>query len=381
MDNIKTDILIVGAGATGIAASLSAVKTCKNVILAEQLSYVGGLITAGLVTMFCGMEGNDSEAIQDILKELKKYDGVLDTKDGPLVNPEIFKIAVEGMLTDRGVKILYNSHAYLVPRLYRMITEVIFKNNEKTIIVEPKVVIDCTGNGDIFYYCGEPYKEYYSKDIPIGLVVRIGGISEEAEKYLLSKEGKTRLKELDIPVFEKTAMKSIMWTIVNYSGDKFISDSLQDFSCSRGLSGITAIKDGYMVKKYEDINAILIHLRKKALEISVNLKKNNILKNSFLLDTAPLIGIRISRLLRGKSILNYITDSASVIDEYKDMYECLMPEHTKNLLVAGRCISAELSVMDRMRVIPACFATGEMAGVTAVKLINKEGGKYGGTLY
>lgn len=356
MDNTKTDILIVGAGAAGIAASLNASKTCKNIILAEQLSYVGGLITGGLVTLFCGMKDNESEAIQEVLKELKKHNGVLDTKDGPLVNPEIFKIAVERMLINKGIKILYNSHAYLVPRLYRMITEVIFKNNEKTIIVEPKVVIDCTGNGDIFYYCGEPYKEYYSKDIPIGLVVRIGGISEEAEKYLLSKEGKTRLKELDIPVFEKTAMKSIMWTIVNYSGDKFISDSLQDFSCSRGLSDITAIKDGYMVKKYEDINAILIHLRKKALAVAVNLKKNDlanndIFKDSFLLDTAPLIGVRISRLLEGKSKL--------------------IPKYTKNLLVAGRCISAELSVMEKMRVIPACFATGEMAGVVATNLIKK----------
>ncbi len=142
MDNIKTDILVVGAGAAGIAASLSASKTCKNIILAEQLSYVGGLITGGLVTLFCGMKNNESCVLQDVIEELEKYSGVSYIKDDPVVNPEIFKIAVEGMLVDRGVKILYNSHAYLVPREYRIITEVIFKNNEKTIKIEPKVVID-----------------------------------------------------------------------------------------------------------------------------------------------------------------------------------------------------------------------------------------------
>ncbi len=327
MNNIKTDILIVGAGSAGIAAALSASESSKDVILAEQLSYVGGLITAGLVTMFCGMEGNESKAIQAVLDELKKYDGIVDTKDGPLVNPEIFKIAVEGMLIDRGVKILYNSHAYLVPRLWNVITEVIFKNNQKTIIVEPKVIIDCTGNGDIFYYCGESYKEYYSKDIPIGLVVRIGGVSEEAEKYLFSEAGKKFLKGLSIPEFGKTAMKSILWTVVDYSNNK------------------------YGVEEYENLTEILIYLRRKALEICINLKRNNILKDSFLLDTAPLIGVRISRLLEGK--------------------DTLIPKFTKNLLVAGRCISAELPIMDKMRVIPACFATGEMAGIAAVKLIKE----------
>ncbi len=329
MDNIKTDILIVGAGAAGIAAALSASKSNKSIILAEQLSYVGGLITAGLVTMICGMEGNESDAIQEVLEEVKKYDGFLDTKDGPLVNPEIFKIAVEGMLTDRGIKILYNSCAYGVFHnvFNRKIEKVYFRDNYQEFSIEPKVVIDCTGNGDIFYYCGEPFKEYYSKDISIGLVVRIGGISEEAEKYLFSERGKEFLEESDLPRFERTAMKSILWTIVDYSDNE------------------------YGTKEYNNLTEILIYLRKKALEVSINLRKDSFFRDSFLLNTAPLIGVRISRLLDGKSTL--------------------VPKYTKNLLVAGRCISADFSVMNEMRVIPACFATGEMAGVAATLMIKK----------
>lgn len=326
MNNIKTDILVVGAGAAGIAASLSAVKMCKNVILAEQLSYVGGLITAGLVTLFVNMcRGNESEAIQAVLKETKKYGGIMYTKDGPIVNPEIFKIAVERMLINKGIKVLYNSHAYKVTKRNGIIEKVFFRNNYTASSIDPKVVIDCTGNGDIFYYCNEPFKEYCSKDIPIGLVVRIGGISEEAEKYLFSKVGKTFLKGLSIPEFGKTAMGSILWTTADYSDNK------------------------YGKEEYKNLTEILIYLRKRALEVSVNLRKNNIFKDSFLLDTAPLIGIRISRLLEGKSKL--------------------IPKFTKNLLVAGRCISVDFPTMEEMRVIPTCFATGEMAGVAAVNLL------------
>jgi len=310
------------------------------------------LITGGLVTLFCGMGGNESDAIQEVLKEIKKYDGVLETKDRPLVNPEIFKIVVERMLIDKNIRILYNSYAYGVIRHNKIIEKVFFRDNYTTFSIEPKVVIDCTGNGDIFYYCGEPFKEYYSKDIPIGLVVRIGGISKIAEDYLFSKEGEAFLKGLSIPEFEKTMMESILWTTVNYSGNKFISHSLQGLGCLYGISDVVAInKDGYTVKEYEDLDAILIHLRKKALELSVNLKGNKILKDSFLLDTAPLIGVRISRLLEGESTL--------------------IPKFTKNLLVAGRCISAGLPVMDRMRAIPACFVTGEMAGIATTLTIKE----------
>jgi len=347
MNNIKTNILIVGAGAAGIAASLSAVKNCKNVILAEQLSYVGGLITGGLITYFCDMKGYETGIIQDIIKELKRYGGIYYVnKILPAVNPEIFKIVIEGMLIDKGIKILYDSHAYEVIKDDNRIQAVLFRNNYKLFSIEPKVVIDCTGNGDIFYYCGEPYKEYYSEDMPIGLAMRIGGLNEIAEEYLISKEGRAFLEKAALPEFEKTAMKSILWTTVNYSSDE------------------------YGKKEYENLTKILIYLRKKALEVVVKLKKNKMFKDIFLLDTAPLLGIRMSRSLQGKSILTYITDSASIADKRKAIYESLLPEFTKNLLIAGRCISAELAIMNKLRSIPPCFVMGEIAGSTASLLMD-----------
>jgi len=342
MDNIKTDILVVGAGAAGIAASLSARKTCKNIILAEQNNYIGGAITGGLIIHFCCMKDYETGVIQDILKELKKYGGVYYVnKILPVVNPEIFKIVIEGMLIDKGIKILYDSHAYEVIKHDNKIQEVLFRNNYKSFSIWPKVVIDCTGNGDIFFYCGEPFKEYYSKDFPIGLAMRIGGLDEITEEYLVSKEGRAFLEKASLQAFEKTAMKSILWTTVNYSSDE------------------------YGTKEYENLTEIFIHLRKKALKVVVKLKKNKMFKDLFLLDTASLLGIRMSRSLRGKNILTYIADSASIADRRKAIRESLIPKFTENLLVAGRCISAELAIMNGLRSIPPCFVMGEIAGSAA----------------
>ena len=49
-------------------------------------------------------------------------------------------------------------------------------------------------------------------------------------------------------------------------------------------------------------------------------------------------------------------------DYYEIPYRCLVPQKVDNLLVAGRCISADHEGAASARVIPPCYATGEAAG-------------------
>jgi len=53
-------------------------------------------------------------------------------------------------------------------------------------------------------------------------------------------------------------------------------------------------------------------------------------------------------------------------------YGCILPQSVENLLVAGRCISAEEEAMGQLRLIPVCSATGQAAG-TAAALALKQG--------
>jgi len=46
-------------------------------------------------------------------------------------------------------------------------------------------------------------------------------------------------------------------------------------------------------------------------------------------------------------------------------YGCLVPENRSNLLVAGRCISAESEAAGAIRVMPPCMGIGQAAGVAA----------------
>lgn len=46
-------------------------------------------------------------------------------------------------------------------------------------------------------------------------------------------------------------------------------------------------------------------------------------------------------------------------------YRCLVPQGVEQILVAGRCISADHEAHARSRNMPACMATGQARGLAA----------------
>jgi hypothetical protein len=69
-------------------------------------------------------------------------------------------------------------------------------------------------------------------------------------------------------------------------------------------------------------------------------------------------------------------DYARFLDEWQNLrygqgesygipYRCLLPRGLSNVLVAGRCISADRSMQGTIRTMPGCYITGQAAGVAA----------------
>jgi hypothetical protein len=56
---------------------------------------------------------------------------------------------------------------------------------------------------------------------------------------------------------------------------------------------------------------------------------------------------------------------------YQIPYRSLLPQRTANLLAAGRCISVDHRVHHATKEIPACFATGEAAGIAATLALSR----------
>jgi uncharacterized Fe-S cluster protein YjdI len=106
-----------------------------------------------------------------------------------------------------------------------------------------------------------------------------------------------------------------------------------------------------------------------------------------LLETAPQLGVRVTRLLQGVKTVTYADVQAGTRfpdvvavggawsgehAEWQIPYGALVPKSkVENVLAAGRCISAELRVADAIRVIPICWITGHAAGVAAAVAIQE----------
>jgi hypothetical protein len=100
----------------------------------------------------------------------------------------------------------------------------------------------------------------------------------------------------------------------------------------------------------------------------------------FLLQTAPQLGVRVSRLLTGTQQLTYA--EAREGRKFKDTiavggaqnaqhrgwpipYGVMVPKKLDNLLAAGRCICVDEKLIEDMRLIASCLTTGHAAGTAA----------------
>ncbi len=98
------------------------------------------------------------------------------------------------------------------------------------------------------------------------------------------------------------------------------------------------------------------------------------------METAPQIGVRITRVIEGEETLTL--ENAKAGKKYDDCvgiggawhgdhlgwqipYRSLVPKNVENIITAGRSLSAEPLMSDVVRVIPNCWVSGHAAGVAA----------------
>jgi hypothetical protein len=102
-------------------------------------------------------------------------------------------------------------------------------------------------------------------------------------------------------------------------------------------------------------------------------------ENAYIVETAPQMGVRLTRLLGGvktltmneakagtkfKDVIGY-GGTFGISPEFQIPYGSLVPAKLDNLLAAGRCVSADFPLADTLRLIPICWVTGQAAGVAA----------------
>jgi hypothetical protein len=121
--------------------------------------------------------------------------------------------------------------------------------------------------------------------------------------------------------------------------------------------------------------------REHVMRLAGFLKKNVLgFERSRIECTATQVGVRATRQIIGEAspTMQEVRNQKfkdTVIKPYAQIemrlpYGSLLPQKVENLLVAGRCISAEEEAMGQLRLIPVCSASGQAAGTAAALALN-----------
>lgn len=347
-----TEVLVVGGGPAGVAAAIAARRAGAEVTLVERYGHFGGLWTGGLVLLVIGhiVQGGKQVCLgigEEMMQRLEKLDGgIINRRPGanPTVDAEALKYVMVEMIDEAGVQVFL--HAWGVDAILdgQHVRGAVFESKSGRQAILAQVVVDATGDGDIFAAAGA---EFEHRSHNVGLVSLVGNI-DRIDPAKAAKGPKPR--RLGGP----TPVPGVNW--VNLIGPEV-----------DGLDVATLTRMEMNHRKF----------------IWRDLQKTRRLpgyEKLYLAQTAPQLGVRITRVLHGVETvtlddLRAGTRFANVVavggssngshGAWQVPYGALVPRRIENLLAAGRCISAEIRMADLVRLIPNCFATGHAAGVAA----------------
>ncbi len=377
----KTGVLVVGGGPAGTAAALSARRLGVDVTIVERYGYLGGLATGGLVlAIFPLYDRNNRQVIQgigeDMMKRLDKLKfGIIERSTKapyPTVDAEAFKFVLADMVLESGMTAFldcWGVDAILDNR--GAVRGAVFESKSGRQAILADVVVDASGDGDIYAAAGAGFVKI--KD-SIGLVSRIGNLDVE-DMMVVTEGGAQRKVEYKSGVRDKVpGGRPTRGGPVAVLEGQVGSPTPAPHVNWLNMKG--PIGDGLNVAELSMLE--LKHRRALWANLERARKKPGA-EQAFIVETAPQMGVRLTRLLEGvktvtmqeakagakfKDVIGYGGSYGSA-PEFQIPYGCLVPAKVDNILAAGRCVSADFPLADTLRLIPICWVTGQAAGIAA----------------
>ncbi|NYU07552.1 FAD-dependent oxidoreductase, partial len=167
----RPDVLVVGGGAAGTAAAMAAAREGAEVLLVERYGFLGGTLTAVTLGGFCGAYTVDGDSIArtvggiyvEMEERMRSRDAVLPPRHVGRIasvpyDPPSLRLVSDEMVAEAGVSVLFHAFASAVYSEDGKVRTVVLETKGGRKAVMPKVVIDCTGDGDVAALAGCPYE-------------------------------------------------------------------------------------------------------------------------------------------------------------------------------------------------------------------------------
>ncbi|MEM7443762.1 MAG: FAD-dependent oxidoreductase [Pseudomonadota bacterium] len=389
---VKSDVVVVGGGAAGVGAAVSAARNGASVTLLERYPHLGGMASGGMVLVLDDMVNGQEITVTGIVMEMvermkalglavyppeedrqtswemyRKWArwGAFDFHVPTQPEPIIFAVAFDPDGWKRvSNKLIEETNVNL--RLHSWFSEPIVEDGAiKGVICETKlgrqailgdVVVDATGDLDVAARAGAAYG---TGAYIVTTVFRLGDVDvDKAEAF-----------EWDHPEEFKA---------IDRAAKRIIGGSWAKWWLKTPLPGIVWCNcphmTGYDGMSVEDLTAAEFDGRAR-IEKFVDFVQKNLpgFESSYLLGTAEQIGVRQTRQLEGEYVVTkddvvnrvHFPDTVCRGRDYYTPYRALLPRGPDNLIVAGRHYSATPDAQRMSREIPPCMLQGEAAGVAA----------------
>lgn len=406
------DVLVVGAGPAGIAASISAARSKKEVLLVENFGVLGGTSTVSLVTTlpyrFILLKDGKRKIYEGIFKEfvdrLVSCEGISispeETKvwnmyhpdiHGTMIpaDPEIMKYIYAKMVRESGIKVMLHTHTVDVIKEEETLKGIIVENISGRQAIMADRIVDATGNADLAARAGAPFhlgkENHPEKTLPWSLIFYIGNVDvEKLAEYMAIYDPDLR-KAIDRGLEEgELSLENRMDASGFLGRASHIRVRLYHSKCRPReviVHGAHAVN--LNATSAEDLTKGEFSCRDQMIDLYKYLKKRVPgFEKSYVSASGFKVGIRESRRIDGEHLLKMeeaesgkdfddvvLRSTLSLFEKrgvvYSIPYGCLIPKKIENIIVAGRCISVEPELMDSIREIPVCMATGQAAGVAA----------------
>ncbi len=405
LEAISTDVLVVGGGASGIAAACTASARGLKVTLIERYGFCGGGAVAGMSGTLCGLylasESRRSGPEKIVFGFVDKFIATMESHNGlseptpygltftRVHDPIKWRMAADELLAAHGVQVIYHARAIGVLLDGDRIMGARVSTKQGPVDIHASATIDASGDADLVAMA----------DLPN--VVALPGISQNPTMMF-------RLAGVNVRAFlEAYGEDAIMPKIVTESiqhaqarGANLPRTKVWIFptpnpgellcNCTRVLS-VTGAELNTL--SFNDLSEAEVEGRKQVVAYADFFVQNLAgCEDAYVSDIGVQVGIRQTRQIVGRETL----DNAMVIEARKseaaivrsawpierhvgdkpqvkwlldDYYEvplgCLVPAQGEGIVAAGRCLSATNEAQASARVTAQCFAYGEAAGTLA----------------
>ncbi len=409
----QVDVLVAGGGPAGVAAAETAAIAGKSTYLIEKYGFCGGAAVAGLSGTICGMymatddvtappeqvvfgfteRFRQSLADNNGVTPPQRYGKTFTVTHDPLVWREV----ADEMLTNAGVNILYHTAVSGVIMDGDLFKGVVIESNAGQSIILANIIIDASGDAAVIARAG--LETYFGDEGRIQnptMFFRVAGV--DMDQYL-EYYGMDTICPPKVTENILKANKELGWELPRHKIWIFPTTRPGELMVNATrLAG----QDGRMLNVIDPVDfteaEVLGRRQVRAYAKFLNEFVPGC-ESAYVVDTGVEVGIRQTRSIKGvktltnEDVVNCRKQEDGIcrtpwpielhsgnkpklhwlLNDYYDIpFGTLVPKVGENIIVAGRCLSAEHEALASARVTAQCFELGHAAGVAAIQAIDTQ---------